>query len=90
MPIVGLEMIVRCRGKNGNSCAGEADGDGEDGGVDRLGHEQVRHPLDVGDHPPALADPRQRGEAVVEQHELGHAAAGAAARSPWPPPCQRP
>ena len=54
MPMVRLAISVRCRGRNGNGQPGHADREGEQRGVDRLGDEQLGHPLDVGDHPAAL------------------------------------
>jgi hypothetical protein len=50
----------------------DADQDGEQERVHGLGDEQVRHPLDVADHPATLGDDRgEGGEVAVEQHELG-------------------
>ena len=56
--------------------------DGKQHGVDGLGEEQARHPLDVAEHPPALRHHvREGGEAVVQQHDLGGGTGGPAARS---------
>ena len=44
---------------------------GEHGGPHGLGEEQAGDPFDVGDDPPSLGhDAGQRGEAVVEQHDV--------------------
>ncbi len=83
MPIVNQAAIVTWRGRNGYGMGSksaiseitpaDADEQRQEHGVHRLGEEQVGDALDVADHPPALADHvGQRGEAVVEQHDLGH------------------
>ena len=44
---------------------------GDDGRIDRLRQEEIRHALDVAEHPPALAnDVRERRELVIEQNDL--------------------
>ena len=68
-------MIVRWRGRNGIGPPGDADRDREQHGVHRLGHEEIRDPLDVGDDPPAFGNDTGHGrELPVEQHDLGHGA----------------
>ena len=71
MPMVNVLTIVRWRGRNGYVQPDDRHRDREQRRVDRLGHEQVRRPLDVGDDATTLGDDtRQRREPAVEQHEL--------------------
>ena len=63
--------------------AGDHHRDREERRVHGLGHEEVRRPLDVGDHPPAFGDDAgQRRELAVEQHELRDGTRVAAAPEP--------
>ena len=92
MPMVNHAAIVTWIGWNGNSSGsvpkifdakpGQPDEHRQQHRVHRLGEEQVGDPFDVADHPPALADDvRQRGELVVQQHDLGDRARRRAARA---------
>ena len=72
MPIVSAAHDRQVAGQERVRPPGEPDRDREQHRVDRLGHEQVGDPLDVGDDAPAFGDDaRQRREAAVEQHDLG-------------------
>ena len=72
MPMVNQPMTVIWSGR-----VQQPGGEGDEHGVDGFGEEQLRDALDVADDAASLGhDVRQRGEAVVEEHDLGDGAGG--------------
>ncbi len=62
-------------GEEREGAARQTHGEGEEHGIHRLGHEEVGDLLDVRDDAsPLRHDARDRVEAPVDQHELGHGA----------------